>query len=59
MATQTEEQTVANYLEHAVEDLNQARQQAGEEIRTAIDSAHQPLARGPGGPEVRRRSSGR
>ncbi len=39
MATQTEEQTVANYLEHAVEDLNQARQQAGEEIRTAIDSA--------------------
>ncbi|MGA8217749.1 MAG: hypothetical protein WB771_04225 [Solirubrobacterales bacterium] len=39
MTTETEEQTVASYLEHAVEDLNQARQQAGEELRTAIDSA--------------------
>jgi uncharacterized protein YicC (UPF0701 family) len=39
MATQTEEQTVVTYLEHAVEDLNQARQQAGEEMRSAIDSA--------------------
>jgi hypothetical protein len=39
MATQTEEQTAVTYLEHAVEDLNQARQQATEEVRTAIDSA--------------------
>lgn len=41
MATkaEAEEQTVADYLEHAVEDLNEARQQAGEEVRAAIDSA--------------------
>jgi uncharacterized protein YicC (UPF0701 family) len=29
----------AEYLERALEDLNRARQQAGEEIRSAIDSA--------------------
>jgi uncharacterized protein YicC (UPF0701 family) len=39
MAPETEEQTVATYVEHAVEDLNQARQQAGDEVRSAIDSA--------------------
>jgi len=38
-ATETEEQTVADYIEHAVDDLNQARQAAGEEVRSAIDSA--------------------
>ncbi len=39
MATQTEEQTVVTYLESAVDDLNDARQQASEEVRGAIDSA--------------------
>jgi uncharacterized protein YicC (UPF0701 family) len=39
MTTKTDEQTVVDYLEHAVEDLNVARQQAGEEVRAAIDSA--------------------
>jgi uncharacterized protein YicC (UPF0701 family) len=39
MTTKTDEQTVTDYLEHAVEDLNEARQQAGEEVRAAIDSA--------------------
>jgi uncharacterized protein YicC (UPF0701 family) len=39
MAPETQEQTAVDYLEHAVEDLNQARQNAAEEVRTAIDSA--------------------
>jgi uncharacterized protein YicC (UPF0701 family) len=39
MTTKTDEQTVADYLEHAVEDLNEARQQAGDEVRAGIDSA--------------------
>lgn len=41
MATQTEEgqQTAVDYLEHAVDDLHQARQEAQEEIRSSIDSA--------------------
>ena len=39
MATETQEQTAVDYLEHAVEDLNQARQNAAEEVRAAIDSA--------------------
>jgi vacuolar-type H+-ATPase subunit H len=39
MATEEGEQTAVDYLEHAVEDLNQARQEAQEEVRSAIDSA--------------------
>jgi vacuolar-type H+-ATPase subunit H len=41
MKAETEEgtQTAVDYLEHAVEDLNQARQEAQEEVRSAIDSA--------------------
>ncbi len=33
------DQTAVDYLEHAVDDLNQARQQAQEEARDGIDSA--------------------
>ncbi|MGH2577003.1 MAG: hypothetical protein ACRDG9_04505 [Actinomycetota bacterium] len=41
MATEAneQEQTAVDYLEHAVEDLKQAGQEAGEEVRSAIDSA--------------------
>jgi vacuolar-type H+-ATPase subunit H len=41
VATQTKEQdqTAVDYLEHAVDDLNQARQEAQDDIRSAIDSA--------------------
>jgi uncharacterized protein YicC (UPF0701 family) len=34
-----QEQTAVDYLEHAVEDLKQAGQEAGGEVRSAIDSA--------------------
>ncbi|MGA6947478.1 MAG: DUF1918 domain-containing protein, partial [Solirubrobacterales bacterium] len=34
-----QEQTAVDYLEHAVEDLKQAGQEGGEEVRSAIDSA--------------------
>jgi uncharacterized FlaG/YvyC family protein len=37
--TQEGEQTAVDYLEHAVEDLNQARQEARDDIRSSIDSA--------------------
>jgi uncharacterized protein YicC (UPF0701 family) len=41
MATEAneQEQTAVDYLEHAVEDLKQAGQEAGGEVRSAIDSA--------------------
>jgi len=41
MARQTEatDETAADYLEHALEDLNQARQGAQAEMRAAIESA--------------------
>ena len=41
MATEAneQEQTAVDYLEHAVEDLKQAGQEGGEEVRSAIDSA--------------------
>lgn len=40
MATETEtQQSTVDYLEHAVDDLNQARQEAQEDVRSAIDSA--------------------
>jgi len=41
MATETQEtqQSAVDYLEHAVDDLNQARQEAQEDVRSAIDSA--------------------
>jgi uncharacterized protein YicC (UPF0701 family) len=37
--SQEGEQTAVDYLEHAVEDLNEARQEAQDEIRASIDSA--------------------
>lgn len=37
--TEAGEKTAAEYLESAVEDLNQARQEAQEEARSTIDSA--------------------
>ena len=37
--TDEQEQTAVDYLEHAVEDLKQAGQEAGGEVRSAIDSA--------------------
>jgi len=39
MATKTDEQTAIDHLEHAVDDLKQAGQEAGDEIRSTIDSA--------------------
>jgi uncharacterized protein YicC (UPF0701 family) len=41
MATRTQEggQTAVDYLEHAVEDLNEARREAQEDMRNAIDAA--------------------
>ena len=41
MAAETKEaqQTAVDYLEKAVDDLNQAREEAPEEIRSSIDSA--------------------
>ena len=41
MATKTDEQeqTAVDYLEHAVEDLKQAGQESGQDVRSAIDSA--------------------
>jgi uncharacterized protein YicC (UPF0701 family) len=39
MATKTDEQTAIDYLERAVDDLKQAGQDAGDEVRSAIDSA--------------------
>jgi uncharacterized protein YicC (UPF0701 family) len=41
MATRTEEGEtgVTEYLEQAVEDLNEARHRAGDEVRASIDSA--------------------
>ena len=41
MATEAneQEQTAVDYLEHAVEDLKQAGQEAGQDVRSAIDSA--------------------
>lgn len=40
MRTETEtDPTAADYLEHALEDLTQARQQAQEETRAVIESA--------------------
>ncbi|MGE5747859.1 MAG: hypothetical protein ACM33U_11430 [Solirubrobacterales bacterium] len=37
--TKATDQTAADYLEHALEDLNQARQGAQAEMRAAIESA--------------------
>lgn len=39
MADEQSEQTAIDYLEHAVDDLKQAGQEAGDEMRSAIDSA--------------------
>lgn len=37
--TEASDQTAADYLEHALDDLNQARQGAQAEMRAAIESA--------------------